>query len=77
MFQRQRMILKGCVTVSHGRMAGVAGFCRKTEVRHAQVPQVESLQLYFPLCTTLRLSCMQRQQQEESQACSDKQEKLQ
>jgi hypothetical protein len=47
MFQRQGMILKGSVTVGHGRMTGVSGFRRKTEVSHVQIPQLEPLQFCF------------------------------
>lgn len=40
MFQRQGMLLKRSMAVSHGRVAGVAGLRRKTKISHVQVLQL-------------------------------------
>lgn len=77
MFQRQGMILKGCMAVGHGRVAGVAGFRRKTEIRHVQAPQLETRRFRPAGRQVLRMPGMQRQQEKKHQAGSDEQQKLQ
>lgn len=76
MFQRQRMFLEGRMAVGHGRMARIAGLRRKTEISHPQIAQLREPQIYVT-ARLLHVAGMQRQQQEQCQACRSKQQVLQ
>lgn len=76
MFQRQRMFLKRRVAIGHGRMAGVAGLGRETEIRHVEPLKFGTLRSRGSARAFLGMAGMQREQQEDDQVCCSEQQEL-
>jgi hypothetical protein len=76
MFQRQGMFLKWGVAVGQGRVAGVAGFRRKTEIGQLQILQLADLSPLCSFCTLLGMVGVKRQQEKGCQSDGREQEEL-
>jgi hypothetical protein len=63
------MLLERGMSVSHGRMTGVAGFSGKTQIRYMQIAQLLQFAAGMKLC----LAGVQRQQQKYGQCSCNKQ----
>ena len=75
MFQRQRVFLEGGMAIGHSRMASVAGFRGKAEVRNMQVSQLRFMLSVVAIKALPGVTGMQRQQQECGQSGCNEQYK--